>query len=96
MLSLNIGDYGAGAMPTNTTRRTLAVWCTSQEGRISGTMLRGSGASGKGQTMEHHEMVALTADWPPLSFTVAAVHPIARREPPDDVFQIVQTFPFGR
>lgn len=37
----------------------------------------------------------LAAEWTALSFTVAAIHLIARGEPPDDVFQIVQTIAFG-
>jgi 2'-5' RNA ligase len=37
----------------------------------------------------------LTAEWPALSFTVAAIHLIARAEPPDDVFQLVRTVAFG-
>jgi 2'-5' RNA ligase len=39
----------------------------------------------------------LATDWSALSFTVAAIHLIARGgpNPPDDVFQIVQTVVFG-
>ena len=50
----------------------------------------------RGRTQRDELVAKFQHDWQPLSFSVASVHLIARKDPPNDTFEIVETIAFGR
>jgi hypothetical protein len=51
---------------------------------------------GEGPNLHVHPVAKLQKDWKPIRFPVSDVHLIAREDPPNDSFEIVETVALGR
>jgi len=49
----------------------------------------------RGKAKRDRLVAELQAAWEPITFRVSEVHFISRRDPPDDVFRVIQTIGFG-